>query len=551
MRRLLIVDDEAIITDGVAEVLGKLDIPGLEICKAYSGSEAVEWLNHTRIDIVVSDIRMPEIDGLELLDIIRRDWPRCRVIFMTGYHDFDPVYQAIQVWGVRYILKTEGYAKVIAVLEETLRELDEALQTDTLLHQAMEQRNTLETLAHGDYFRHLLLGIGSGMPENREEDFRKLNVPLLSTLPIMVVIGNVLHAESRSSYVGRQESALAVKLLGDAYLQDRTRCVGVIDRYGDLLWMVQPSGEHAHGEDGSYGGVTRFLEGTLELLQEACMKSLGLETSFTVCSTPIAWETLPNAYDRLRQMQHHRVGDGTSMVMTVEIGPLDKSSQTHDRLSIEKLEPLAGLLESGRGEAFIELLRESSEAALVNPPPDASQVMEVYYSIGLILLSYINRRQLGDLLSAAELMSFEAHASWQDAFDYLARTAEQLFALRRTSENSRAEGVIQEICGYIDAHIAEDLSMVRLAGRFHFNPVYLSRLFKQRRGQNMSDYIEEARIRKAKALLAEEELRIHEVGVRVGYESPHSFTRFFKKATGISPQEYRELARESSIPGNL
>ncbi|WP_027087997.1 response regulator [Cohnella panacarvi] len=548
MRRLLIVDDEAIITDGVAEVLGKLDIPGLEICKAYSGSEAVEWLNHTRIDIVVSDIRMPEIDGLELLDIIRRDWPRCRVIFMTGYHDFDAVYQAIQVWGVRYILKTEGYAKVIAVLEETLRELDEALQTDALLQQAMEQRNTLETLAHGDYFRHLLLGIGSGMPENREEDFRKLNVPLRWGQPIMVVLGSVLHAEP-GSYVGRQESALAVKLLGDVYLRDRTSCVGVIDRFGDLLWMVQPSGEHADAEGDVFGGVTRFLEGTLELLQEACMKSLGSETSFTICSTPIAWETLPGAYDRLRQMQHHRVGDGTSMVLTVEVGPLDKSSQTHERLSIEKLEPLAGLLESGRGEAFIQLLRESSEAVLVKPPPDASQVIEIYYSISLMLLSYINRRQLGNQLPAAELMSFEAHASWQDAFDYLARTAEQLFALRRTSENSRAEGVIQEICGYIDANIAEDLSMVRLAGRFHFNPVYLSRLFKQRRGQNLSDYIEEARIRKAKALLAEAELRVHEVGMRVGYESPHSFTRFFKKATGVSPQEYREFARES-IPGN-
>lgn len=550
MRRLLIVDDEAIITDGVAEILGKLNIPSLEICKAYSGSEAVEWLNQTRIDIVLSDIRMPEIDGLELLDIIRRDWPRCRVIFMTGYHDFDPVYQAIQVWGVRYILKTEGYAKVITVLEETLRELDEELRTDTLLHQAMEQRNTLETLAHGVYFRHLLLGIGSGMPENREEDFRKLNVPLLSNVPVMVVLGNVLHAESSSSYVGRQESALAVKLLGDAYLRDRTRCVGVIDRYGDLLWMVQLSGEHVYGsgEEGS-GGVTRFLEGTLELLQEACKKSLGLETSFTICSTPIAWETLPSAYDRLRQMQHHRVGDGTSMVMTVEVGSLDKSSQQHDRLSIEKLEPLAGLLESGRGEAFVALLRESSEAVLVTSPPDASQVIEVYYSIALILLSYMNRRQLGDLVSAAELMSFEAHASWQDAFDYLARTAEQLFALRRTSENSRAEGVIQEICSYIDTHIAEDLSMVRLAGRFHFNPVYLSRIFKMRRGQNLSDYIEEARIRKAKALLAEGELRVHEVGARVGYESPHSFTRFFKKATGISPQEYREFARESKVPG--
>mgnify|MGYP001220154128 CR=1 FL=1 len=544
MRRLLIVDDEAIITDGVAEILGKLAIPGLEICKAYSGAEAVEWLNDTRIDIVVSDIRMPEINGLELLDIIRRDWPRCRVIFMTGYHDFDPVYQAIQVWGVRYILKTEGYSKLIGVLEETLRELDEELQTDKLLQQAMQQRNTLETLAHGDYFRHLMLGIGSGMPENREEDFRKLNVPLRPNQPIMVVLGSVMYSDSGSSYVGRQESALAVKLLGDAYLRDRTSCVGVIDRFGDLLWMVQPADEQTSFEGGASGGVTRFLEGTLELLQEACTKSLGLETSFTVCSTPIAWEMLPGAYDRLRQLQHHRVGDGTSMVMTVQLGPLDKSSQSHDRLSIEKLEPLAGLLETGRGEEFIQLLRESSDALLVNPPPETSQVIEVYYSVGLILLSYMNRRQLGEQLSAAELMSFEAHASWQDAFDYLSRTAEQLFALRRTGENSRAEGVIQEICEYIEAHLADDLSMVRLAAQFHFNPVYLSRLFKQRRGQNLSDYIEEARIRRAKSLLAEEELRVQEVGVRVGYESPHSFTRFFKKAMGMTPQEYREYARD-------
>jgi len=62
----------------------------------------------------------------------------------------------------------------------------------------------------------------------------------------------------------------------------------------------------------------------------------------------------------------------------------------------------------------------------------------------------------------------------------------------------------------------------------------------------LSDYIEEARIRQAKLLLAAEELRVHEVGVRVGYESPHSFTRFFKKATGMTPQEYREFARALS-----
>ncbi|MER8124753.1 DNA-binding response regulator, partial [Acinetobacter baumannii] len=62
--------------------------------------------------------------------------------------------------------------------------------------------------------------------------------------------------------------------------------------------------------------------------------------------------------------------------------------------------------------------------------------------------------------------------------------------------------MIEEICAYVEDHIAEDLSIVRLAGRFHFNPAYLSRLFKQGSGQNLSDYIEEARVRQAKKLLA-------------------------------------------------
>ncbi len=546
MRRLLIVDDEAIITDGVAEILQELGVPGLEIYKAYSGAEALEWLNHTRIDIMLSDIRMPEIDGLELLEIIRRDWPRCRVIFITGYHDFDPVYKAIQVWGVRYILKTEGYTKVIAAVKETLQELEEGLRTDTLLQQVMEQRNTLETLAHGDYFRHLLLGIGIDASGNREEDFRKLNVPLHPDLPLMIVLGSLLYTDSDSSYTRRQETAIAVKLLGDAYLQDRVRCVGVIDRYGDLLWMVQPAGEPVDLVD-AFGSAARFLEGTLELIQEACKKSLDMETSFTICRTPFAWDSLPNAYDRLRQMQHVRVGDGASMVMTVKLDPLDPSGQAYDRLRIEKLEPLAGLLEAGREQAFMELVRESSDALLSNPMPDSAQVMEVYYSIGIMLLSYINRRQLGEQFSSAELMSFEAHISWQEAFDYLVRTAQQLFTLRRKGENSRTAGVIHGISEYIDEHIAEDLSMIRLAGEFHFNPAYLSRLFKQGCGQNLSDYIEEARIRKAKELLAAADLRIHEVGIRVGYDSPHSFTRFFKKVTGMTPQEYREYARESAM----
>lgn len=547
MYRLLIVDDEEIITDGLAEILNDLGIPGLEIFKAYSGSEALEWLTNTRIDIVLSDIRMPEIGGLELMEIIRRNWPRCRIIFLTGYNDFESIYKAIQVWGVRYLLKTEGNAKVIAEVRDVIRELDSEVRMDHLLQQAMEQRNTLETLAHGDYFRHLLSGTDDGMTTAREEDFRKLNIWLDSHKPVLLVLGSLIQTRTVPSFAERQEAALAIKLLGDSYLREKTRCVGLIDRYGDLLWMVQP--EDCNQQDESvetYETIVRFLEGTLERVQAVCFGSLQLESSFTVCSTLVRWESLPEAYDRIRQLQYNRAGDGANMVMSVQIEEYDSAGQTKERVRSEKYEQLAGHLEGGRKEAFIDLMQELLNPILSGRSAEGAQATELYYSLALVLLSYINRRQLQEQVPTTGLMRFDAHCTWHEGFDYLSRTAELLFALRRNVENNRAVEAIEAVCTYIEKHLDKELSLVRLAKSVHFNPSYLSRLFKQEKGLNVSEYIEEARIRKAKELLVTVELKIHEIGARVGYVSPQSFTRFFKKAVGMSPQEYRDVARDAA-----
>ncbi len=81
MHRLLIVDDEPYTVDGLYEMLEEADLPELELYRAYSAIEAIEWLNRIKIDIVLSDIRMPGMDGLRLLKEIRARWPRCKVIF--------------------------------------------------------------------------------------------------------------------------------------------------------------------------------------------------------------------------------------------------------------------------------------------------------------------------------------------------------------------------------------------------------------------------------------------------------------------------------------
>lgn len=535
MYRLLIVDDEEMITDGIYETLAERNM-GLDLYKAYSGREALNWLHRTRVDIVLSDIRMPGIDGIQLLSIIKQNWPNCRMIFLTGFSDFDSVYQAIQTPGVQYLLKSEGYPKVIQAVSEAVAELNDSLRRNELVRQAQEKLNTLEVLARGEYFRHLLHGVKPAL--DLGVDFRKLSVTLAADKPVYLALGDLSYTSSDLlSYANRQESALAVTLLAESFLSGHARILGMIDRFGDPVWFIQPSAERADGNEVEGARILPYLEGQFELIQKACLESLGISAAISLGDRPCEWMKLSSFYDKIRRQRQVRAGDGALMVQLVN---LDVSCCTKEGSPKDKADALSVHLDAGRRAEFLQLFLELTESEKVN----GAYLMELYYTISLVLLSYINRWEMEDQLAdVSALMRRDEFASWEEAFAFLRTMAETLFELRSSGERNRAAEAVRKVRAYIEEHLNDDLSLVRLAGFIHFNPSYLSRLFKQESGVNLSDYIEAARIERSKELLRNDELKVLEIGVRVGYEASQSFTRFFKKATGVTPQEYREAAR--------
>ncbi|SFB25880.1 two-component system, response regulator YesN [Cohnella sp. OV330] len=545
MYRLLIVDDEEMITDGLYETLSGCGLD-LDLCKAYSGREALDWLNRTRVDIVLSDIRMPGIDGLQLMSAIKRHWPHCRLIFLTGYSDFDAVYRAIQTPGVQYLLKSEGYPKVIAAVEQAVAELNDSLREKDLVQRAQEKLNTLEVLARGEYFRHLLHGANPA--PNLAADFSKLNIPLDAGRPVYMAQGSLSRASSSessaTSYANRHESAMAVTLLAERLLDGQVLSLGMIDRFGDVIWLIQRPADrsdadaHAHGDQGDDAAVLSYLVGQFELIQQACLSSLELSIAVSLGDRPSEWAKLSSAYDKMRRQLQTRTGDGAQMVRTLG---LDASCCAKERSPRDKSDALSAHLDAGRRDEFLQLFDELTDSEQDNGAP---YLLELYYTISLVLLSYINRLELeNQIASFPALMRPDEFASWKDAFAFLRATSGELFELRSSGESNRAAEAILKVRAYIEEHLDEDLSLVRLAGYIHFNPSYLSRLFKQACGVNLSEYIEAARIERAKALLRGDDLKVLEVGVRVGYEASQSFTRFFKKATGVTPQEYRDAVR--------
>nr|WP_245363309.1 helix-turn-helix domain-containing protein [Cohnella thailandensis] len=527
------------ITDGLYEALSGCGMD-LDLYKAYSGREALGWLHRTRVDIVLSDIRMPGIDGLQLLSIIQRNWPHCRVIFLTGYSDFDSVYQAIQTPGVNYLLKSEGYPKVIQAVRQAVAELDDSLRVNDLIQRAQEKMNTLEVLARGEYFCHLLHGAKPA--PNLEEDFRKLKLPLDASRPVYVALGDMSNGASVLSYASKQESALAVTLLAEGFWAEPMISLGMLDRFGEPVWLIQPRNDREEEDEPDKASrMLPYLEGQFELIQEACIESLKLSVSITLGDRPCEWPKLSSTYDKIRQHRQLRAGDGDHLVQTVVLEAVESHGSARVRSPRERSDALAAHLDAGRRDDFLQLFDELTES---DREHSATFLQESYYTIALVLLAYINRLELEDQVSGASaLMRRDEHPTWEAAFAYLREAAESLFELRRSGERNRAAGAIRKVCEYIEEHLAEDLSLVRLAGFIHFNPSYLSRLFKQECGTNLSDYIETMRIERAKELLKNGEWKVQEIGLRVGYEASQSFTRFFKKATGVTPQEYRENAR--------
>lgn len=551
MYRLLVVDDEAIIADGLAEVLQGVPDLELDVYKAYSGSEAVKLFDKTRFDIVLTDIRMPDLNGLQLLEEIRALWPRCRVIFLTGYHEFSYVYTAIQHECVNYLLKTEGYDKVIRTVAQAVADIEAEWRAEALLEQAREQSEKAKELLRKEFLHGVLKGrIDAG--EIGREQFAELDVPLAAEDRVLLLLGRVNRLSDSATYSDKIKRLFRVRTVARSYLESHAAMVDFVHDQYDLVWLLQPpkGGEdRPEAEPDAWSRLLTFLKGSLELVQAACKESSDAELSLVLDDSPTAWADAAERFAQLQLLMNYRIGRSHGLLLDKQAARRDQDaeSQKSNRLRVRPavMDALAERLEHGRRDDFSRTLDEATAALREVDTMHHVQAQELYYSIALILFSYMNRWQLSEKANAAiglhKLMRPDEHESWPAAIAYLGKVGDVLFRLQNQEEERRADAVVSMIQKHIQArlHDPDEISLVRLADLAYFNPSYLSRLFKQVTGINLSEYIAEARVTRAKRLLEDPNLKIQEVADRLGYGTATNFTRSFRKAVKMTPQEYR------------
>ena len=542
MYQLLLVDDERHIVDWLYNLFA--DRPNLDVHKAYSGMEAVSWLNRTRIDLVLSDIRMPKMDGIELMKIIFQSWPKCRIIFLTGYAEFDYVYEAIKHPRVSYLLKTEDDDVIVNAVANAIREIGNESETADL---AAQNANMLALLKQGE----LVLKIARGdlhAGEIGPPQLRESQISLDFDRPIFLMLGRIDNLQRSLQNVSYYDLVNKINLTMKYYLSYKVKLVQASYNDSRLIWLLQPT-ENAQADAGATNCL-KLVEETLEPIQHNCEKSLGITLSFLIGNRFLAWEEIGANFTRMDMELEPCFGNRAGTILSQNSIPHQKMKQFNEKAQNplqekSRQELLESYLVAGDSEKFRSALGEIVADLNACTSMRSARAAELYFSVALMLLSKINRNGLVDTVRSKvglhKLMNTDEFSSWKEASQYLFTVSDLIFALQKSEKEAHDTTLIARIHRYIGAHLDGDLSLVKLAEQFNYNPSYLSRIYKETTGTNLYATINKARLEAARSLIGGKNSNIGAAARATGFESPQYFATVFKKAYGMTPTEYRVL----------
>lgn len=535
MAKLLIVDDELGQVKEMTEIV-RLLRPDFEVSGVVSGAEALEHIRaDSELDVVITDIRMPVMDGLELIERILALREGLLLVILSGYGDFQYAKKAIEYGVFEYLVKPVSKGDLLALFEK----IDKACLEKQRKRAGEEQLH--QQLKHS-------------LPAYVERQFNKWLQGELRGGELDEIAG-IFPARGAGAVVvstlGRLKRPADPPSPGElAARQDgyRARLAEVLGRFGHAavcaLDMRQDASVAIIGADGGAPlDYERLLSSLSELAGEA-EAELGMRVTIGVSGEAVnvsaQIETCFKQAMHALDYSFYSAGRQCIPYRAVQFEP------SGGQLNLYELESRLTAEISRGNMATISAMLSDTFAPLcgggMTVKPSQMKEYFVYIVLNIVektkvALSHAHRTSLNERFAA---LIYDC-----DKCDELRRTMktimEEIAAYWSDKETDSNDRLIRQCKAYIDQHYMHDISLDALAGHFHFNPSYLSNVFKTSAGIGYSDYLTKVRIDKAKELLQSSRRKIFEIAAAVGYNNSTYFIKIFKRETGMSPHQYRKL----------
>ncbi|WP_342438650.1 response regulator [Paenibacillus sp. FSL L8-0436] len=524
MYNVLLSDDEVLDLRGMQHFIPWKDLQMNVAAVVSSGFAALDYIRNHHVDILITDIRMPIMSGLELSREALQLLPQLKIIFVSGYEDFHYAKQAMELNVQSYVLKPVEDEEMIEVLQKVKAQLD---------HEAQQSR--LES----DYYKTLpvlknnrLLGLLDGQQDGAEtiDDLVLAQCGISPSSPQRVAVIEIDDVAWKLNAYSELEARQIVNQLYQTVLDYCTECriwslCRLSSRECALVLQMEELAE-----------CEALLSGLIELIGVRFPVTITIGLSSTAASTA----SIHTSYQQAKQALDYKMLAGKSRL--IQFSELESGS-VEDVQSLEMtLDALFAAMSNYRlvqlhdelENVFTLVRRMKSKSTVYNFAIQIISRLDAYLSgLNENLFQMLGMRMENlDILFKFETMD--------DIQSWLRRRVFEISETLHVKKQKKNKKLLESVCAYVEKHLDQNIALRDVSNLFSFSPNHLGVLFKQGTGINFSDYVVEKRLEKACTLLQNPQYKIFEVAGRVGYKNLTYFSRQFKDKYGMTPGDYRK-----------
>lgn len=530
MYRIILIDDEPLILAGIASLICWEEHDCCIVGKATNGHTAIDLILDTRPDIVITDIRMPVMNGLELIQACKEKNCEFAFIFLTNLEDFQLAKEAVHLGATDYLVKLDLKPQTLIQALERAKEHCSRMEShhNKELYALLlkDSRKQLEQ----NYFSQLLLTppSDSEFAFNPEIDasYRNAYLLLLQMKPEQILFGQT---EPYDFQFISSQLLDVVSGIGTRYFSSHAMLMPQKDT---MLLVVSPKAESDNEK----------------ALSEFCTKvnvALGtyfaLTALFGISQKSRETSRLPQALSEARSALGRCYYDsalGISFYQDQK-SRLRQPAQREFNINFLKKSMSAAVLEN-ESQDLKEIFRELSELFAQYKPdkPQAVSACINIYSYLHDLLQNENTRENAFPYSIDIAKQLSGLGSLDDILLWLDSFCEKICAMLAERKEKRSDKFVYMAKRYIHEHYREKLTLSEIAEHLTISPGYLSSTFSRYMNKTVSDYIAEVKIDHAKELIDSGQYLIYEIADQLGFENAYYFSKVFKKVTGMAPKNY-------------
>ena len=525
MLKVMLVDDEPYTLQGL-QVIIDWESGGFEIAAVCSnGKEALKYLRENQVDLIISDIKMPEMNGLELLETVKKEKiSDAAFVLLTGYDDFAYTQRAIRNGCLDYILKPVIEEELIAILHKVSN-----LNRESML--LKKNREKMEDAYLARVIRHLI----RGKFNDEDIDYANKYLQLSGTLRFIEIefVNRDLEEDSGDS---DDMSAMQRQLY--------TACRDVLKDHANHFTMDITYDEDNYSvgfifsENMASAGdmtETEFLNALIRKIEVLIIKPIRM-----LCGKPVSdISSLSKSFDSCKGLRSIAGFHNTKKLYFYEEtedshGSIVFCKKLIDEVigSIEKNDQ--AMIESGIEKLYEELKGKDSNNR-------AFDLNINYFLFQLIHLA----SELDDTVNQEEIIQYISQQTSGNAFvrgshQHMTKFATEYAAYLSELRKSVSRGILTVIEADIKKNYADNISLKDLGDKYHINSSYLGQVFKKNYGMSFKNYLTNYRIREAARQIINTDKKINRIAEDVGYKDSDYFIRKFIEIMGCTPSKYRK-----------